>query len=74
MKTITCDKCKKSKPLRYDESYPKDFVLVKVFMKPTSNRTDNNWANVSIIYVFKKIKNIDEISSNTVKEKSNGNE
>ncbi len=37
MKTITCDKCKKSKPLRYDESYPKDFVLVKVFMKPTSN-------------------------------------
>ena len=25
-------------------------------------RTDNNWANVSIIYVFKKIKEIEEIT------------
>lgn len=33
-------------------------------------RTDNNWANVSVIYVFKKIKNIEDCSPATVKEKN----
>lgn len=34
MKIYKCDKCKKVKEIKYDERYPKDWFLIKVFFQP----------------------------------------